>query len=151
LLLAFYFVYKSCEVNKMQNYTFLEDVKVLCVQATSFPEGIVDAHKNLHSLIPPSQNRRYFGISYLNNEGQKIYYAAAEELIQGEAEKFALDTFNITKGEYLSVRINNFQKDISSIAKTFQELLSDLRTNPDSVRLEMFLNETDILCMMKIK
>jgi predicted transcriptional regulator YdeE len=135
----------------MQNYTLVQDIKVICVQAKSFPEGIVEAHTSLHSLIPPDNNRRYFAISQRNQEGQTIYSAAAEELNEGEAEKFGCETYIIQKGEYLSVRINEYEKDIPNIAKTFKELLSDPRLDPQGACVEMFLSETDILCMVKLK
>ena len=51
--------------------------------AKSFPEGILEAHQTLHALVPYSQNRKYFGISRPEN-GNIVYKAAAEELIEGE-------------------------------------------------------------------
>lgn len=135
----------------MQNYTIPSNIKTFCVQAKTFPDGIIEAHKKLHSLVPPSNTRRYFGIAMKGTEDQMIYYAAAEELTEGEAEKYNCKTFIIAAGEYISVRIDDFHKDIPSIAKTFKALRSDPRIDQDGVSVEMYLNEKDILCMMKLK
>lgn len=135
----------------MQNYTLPSDIKTFCVQAKTFPEGIVEAHKKLHSLVPPSNTRRYFGIAVKETKEQMVYYAAAEELSEGEAEKYNCKTFIISAGEYISVRIDDFHKDIPSIARTFKELRSEPRIDPNGASIEMYLNEKDILCMMKLK
>ncbi|MEO6638588.1 MAG: hypothetical protein ABIN25_09935 [Ginsengibacter sp.] len=60
---------------------------MLTVIADSFPEGIMAAHKKLHSLVPFSTQRKYFGLSRPEN-GTIMYKASAEEMEEGEAEKF---------------------------------------------------------------
>ncbi|MDB5155686.1 MAG: putative transcription activator [Mucilaginibacter sp.] len=63
----------------------------MCIAASSFPDGVMAAHQQLHALIIYSDDRKYFGLSRSEN-GQIIYKAAAEELKNGEAEKLKLDT-----------------------------------------------------------
>ena len=65
---------------KMELYRLNNDIKVFCITSSSFPEGIADAFKVLHSLLPSIDGREFFGISRPNKEGVIIYQAAVAEL-----------------------------------------------------------------------
>ena len=52
------------------------DITAICVSAESFPEGVLAAHKKLHSLVTYSPDRKYFGISYPVGPGEIMYLAA---------------------------------------------------------------------------
>jgi len=94
----------------METITFNNDIKVLYITATSFPDGVMAAHEKLHSLIPFSTQRKYFGVSRPEN-GVIVYKAAAEELNEGEAEKLNCDTLVLKKGRYISLTIHDYMKD----------------------------------------
>src|SRR5438128_1498895 len=72
--------------------TLDNDITAYCMKASSFPEGVRQAHESLHALIPFDKNRKYFGISY-PLDGQINYWAAAAELNAGELSRHGLDTF----------------------------------------------------------
>jgi predicted transcriptional regulator YdeE len=136
--------------NKMKQIELKKDIKVFYITAKSFPEGVLEAHQMLHALIPFSKERQYFGISYPNTEGVIMYKSAAEILNNEEAEKYNLEVFTIKKGHYISVLLKDYQKDISLIDKTFKQLLSDPRLDHKGYCLEVYLNEKDMQCMVKI-
>ncbi|MBD0280368.1 MAG: transcriptional regulator, partial [Flavisolibacter sp.] len=108
----------------MEKCVLNEDIKTLCITATSFPDGVLAAHQKLHALFPDRKNRQFFGISYPNGKGTIIYKAAVKEAYSGEAEKYGCDTFVLKKGTYISKTIRDFRKDIPQIGKTFTELLN---------------------------
>ena len=134
----------------MKQIELKKDIKVVCITAKSFPEGVLEAHQTLHSIIPFSKKRQYFGISYPNIEGVITYKSAAEILNNEEVEKYNLEVFSIKKGNYISAILKDYQKDISLIYKTFKQLLSDPRIDPKGYCLEVYLNEKDMQCMVKI-
>jgi len=111
----------------MEIQTLKDDIKVFYIKAESFPAGIKAAHQKLHSLLPATDGRKFFGISYPERTGSIIYKAAVEESYPGEAEKLGCETFVIKKGDYLSKSLTDWRKDETAIAKTFQKLLSDPR------------------------
>ncbi len=76
----------------MEKIRIEKDIRVFYVTAKSFPEGIQEAHQKLHSLIPFSKDRKYFGISRPEQGMGIVYRAAAEELEQREAERLKLET-----------------------------------------------------------
>lgn len=134
----------------MENYILEEDISVMCITATSFPDGVMAAHEKLHALFPFSTERRYYGLSRPNEQHVIIYKTAVEELIPGEAERLNLEKFVLKKGEYISIDIINYMNDIPAIGKAFQELLKDPRIDPNGICVEWYYNKTDIKCMIRI-
>jgi len=135
----------------MEEYILNEEIEVMCITAESFPDGVLAAHQKLHALFPLDQQRRYFGLSRPNGKGGIIYKAAVEEINEGEAENAKLESFTIEKGKYISELIPDFMKDVGQIEKVFEKLLNHQNIDPNGYCLEMYINETDVRCMVGIK
>ncbi|WP_316831207.1 transcriptional regulator [Pedobacter aquatilis] len=134
----------------METFYLNEDIKVMYVTATSFPDGVEDAHKKLHNMLAFDEKRRYFGIS--RPDGKSIVYkAAAEELNPGEAEILGFETLTIKKGNFISAYISDFMKDIPQIGKTFEKLLANPAVDPNGYCLEMYIENKDVRCMVPLK
>jgi hypothetical protein len=131
-------------------YELKEDIEVFCVTATSFPDGVLQAHQTLHALVPFSTERKYFGISYPEKPGSIIYKAAANELEQGDLSKHGLEHFTIKKGKYICILIEDFMKDIPAIGKAFQELITQPGIDPNGCCVEWYTNEKDVRCMVRL-
>ena len=130
-----------------EKYSIDEDIKVVCVKAASFPEGIGDAWQKLFSILPNAQQRKLYGISYGSENGNIVYRAAAEELHGGEAEQLDLEIFTIKKGEYVSELVEDWRKDETQIGKIFHQLLTDPRIDrKQGYCLEIYFNEKDVRC-----
>ena len=135
----------------MKPYFLNSDINVLCVTASSFPNGIVAAFDKLNSLIQSPVSRRIFGISYGDGNKNIIYKAAAEENSTEEAARLGCERFTIEKGEYISEFIEDFMKKIPSIGQTFHEMCRDKRIDTNGYCIEMYLNNNkDVLCMVKL-
>ena len=128
-----------------------EDILVYCVTATSFPDGVLQAHQALHALVPFNTERKYFGLSWPDKNGDIIYKAAAQELNEGELSGHQLETKTIIKGEYLYIDVPDYMKDIPAIGAAFQQLIHDDRIAPDGFCIEWYLTQTLCRCMVKIK
>ena len=133
----------------METTTFDKDIKVLYVAAKSFPQGVLEAHQKLHSLIPFTTDRRYFGISRPEN-GVIIYKAAAEELEPGEAEKLNCDTLILKKGKYIGMILHDYMKDTSVIEKAFNELIARPDIDPQGYCVEWYISDRDVRCMIRL-
>ena len=134
----------------METFILDTDINVLCVTAKSFPDGIMEAFDKLHSLVPNAESGRQFGISRPNRQGVIIYKAATEDLQNGEAEKFGCEPFVIKKGKYIFLDRTDFMKDIQSIGKAFQKLISQPNIDPNGYCLEWYLNEKDVRLMVRL-
>ncbi|TMI95062.1 MAG: transcriptional regulator [Bacteroidetes bacterium] len=131
-------------------YIIDKDIKVLCVRASSFPNGVKAAHQKLHSIFSSSEPRTFYGISHSDKSGNILYWAAAEELHKGEGERLNLETFTIRKGKYISELLEDWCKDEGLVGKTFKKLLADPRIDKNGYCLEVYLNEKDMRCMVPL-
>ena len=135
----------------MEKIRIEKDIQVFYVTAKSFPEGIQEAHQKLHALIPFSTDRKYFGVSRPEQGMGIVYRAAAEELEQGEAERFKLETLVLKKGDYMSITIKDYAKDIMSIDRAFKELLALPDLDPQGYCVEWYYHGKDVRCMIRLK
>jgi len=133
----------------MENYHLEKDIKILCVTAESFPDGVLAAHQKLHQLIPYSKERKYYGISRPNEQRTIIYKAAVEA--KPEDEKLGLETITLKKGNYISTLIHNYMEDIPAIGQAFQQILTDPRIDPNGMCVEWYLNDKDVQCMVRLE
>lgn len=135
----------------MQQYKLDKDLTLMYVTASSFPGGVLAAHQKLHSLIPFSGKRKYFGISFPDRTGTIIYKAAAEALTEGEAAEKELETWILKAGTYSAITINNYMDDIPEIGKAFEKLLTHPQLDPQGACVEWYLSDKDVQCMVRLK
>ena len=134
----------------MEKYKIEQDMKLLYVQADSFPLGVGGAFKKLNELIGHNKSRLLYGISFPDGAGNLVYRAAVEEISPGEAEKAGCPIFVIRKGDYLSAYLSDWKKDESIIGHTFQELLRDPHIDKQGYCLEIYPNEKDVQCLVPL-
>ena len=127
-----------------------DDIPVICLAATSFPQGVLKAHTELRTTLPFAASRKFYGISWGDNKGGIIYKAAASELHDGEAESLGYESFTIRKGEYLSEVLQDWSKEERRVEKTFKKLLADPHIDKHGYCLEMYLNDKDMRCLVKL-
>jgi hypothetical protein len=135
----------------MNSYILDNEIKVICIKATSFPDGVLAAHQKLHALTGHDTERKYFGISYPVALGNILYTAAAEEKYDGESIALQCESFTIRKGKYNSIYIKDFITDIAGIGKVFEQLLTQPNIDPDGYCLEMYKGLNDVRCMVPLK
>lgn len=135
----------------MSNYYTLEkDLRVFCITAISFPNGVLAAHQQLHAYVNYDIKRKYFGLSAPDKTGTIIYKSAAEELNKGELSKHQLEEFIIKQGNYIYIDIKDFMKDVFCISKAFDELISNPAIDPQGCCVEWYLNQNDVRCMVRL-
>jgi len=134
----------------MEKFTLEDDIKVFCETAKSFPGGIMDAHKELESIIACSKQRRYFGILSTNVKGVIVYKAAAEEIYQGEAEELGCETILIESGKYICLVFEDYIRNIPDVEKAFQLLDAYPGIDPEGYCIEWYMNEKDVRYMVKL-
>jgi len=128
-----------------------KDMQIYCLTVKSFPDGIVEAHQNLHKNILPVKGRNYYGISYCNEKDEIIYKAGAEEIKANEFKHLELETFIAKKGSYISITVTNYENNISNIKEVFDELKKNPNIDPKGVALEWYSDGPDCKCMIRLK
>ncbi|HEY5822880.1 MAG TPA: transcriptional regulator [Cyclobacteriaceae bacterium] len=135
----------------MKTFTLDKDITIFYITASSFPEGVLTAHEELHSLVPFSTERKFFGVSRPEEDGPIVYRAAAEELFKGEAKKFNCDTLVLKKGEYIGKDVKNYINDVQSVQLAFDEILEQPALDPKGYCVELYLSEKDVRCMIRLE
>jgi hypothetical protein len=134
----------------MEPYKLDHDIKLLCIPAASFPDGVAAAYRKLHSLVPPTRGRKFFGISWMDARGEMIYKACVEEAYPGETEQLGGETFVVKKGDYISIVLHDFMSDTSVFGKAFRQLTAGPRIDPQGAGVEMYLGPDEVRCMVRL-
>lgn len=134
----------------METMTWDKDITVFYVPASSFPAGVKASHEKLHSLVPFSRDRKYFGVSRPENDGGIQYKAATEELSPGEGKKLNCDTLVLKKGRYAFIEIHDYMKDIPAIGHAFQQLIEEPNIDPEGYCVEWYVSDKEVKCMVRL-
>lgn len=135
----------------METITLDNDITVFYVEAASYPDGILEAHESLHSLIPFSPERKYFGISRPENGEGIRYKACAEEMHEGEGKSLNCGTVVLKKGTYVSIVLKDYLKDLPSVERTFSQLLEHPGLDPQGYCVEWYITNKDMRCMIRLE
>ncbi|MBK8505807.1 MAG: transcriptional regulator [Saprospiraceae bacterium] len=135
----------------MEEIVIEQSYRVFYITADSFPNGVLEAHQRLHKLLPSTSGRSFYGISNRDISGAIIYRAATKELYPGESAIYRMDVFTIQKGTYLSYTLRDFSLRISMIGNVFSSMLADEQVDDNGYCLEIYLNERDMQCLVKLK
>ncbi|HEY5406075.1 MAG TPA: hypothetical protein VIJ92_03270 [Ginsengibacter sp.] len=132
----------------MEKYDLTNDVKVFGLQVKTFPSGVAEMFHELIEKIG-DESRAYYGISEFI-DGKMVYYAAAEEKFEGEAEKYNCEKLKIEKGEYLTSTIFGWRKKTDCIKDVFTELIKDPRVNKTKPAIEWYKDDNEMICMVEL-
>ncbi|MBS1584951.1 MAG: transcriptional regulator [Bacteroidetes bacterium] len=135
----------------MEQFHLERDIHLICVQASSFPHGVGEAHQKIHAAVPFGSGRRYFGISRPENGGSIVYKAAAEELHSGEAEQLGFESFTVKKGAFVSITLHDYVKDTPAIGKAFHLLITQPGIDPQGYCLEWYVSDAEVRCMVPLE
>lgn len=138
----------------MENKIFIieEDIQVMYLQADNFPSGVLHCYEQLEKSIAKVQNRRYFGISWPDQNGNIMYKAAAEIQKNEIPDQYGLDSFTIKKGNYISIYIKDHMSDGKNIPQAFAELLQNPNIDKEGYCLEIYsdFTDADVHCMVPL-
>jgi hypothetical protein len=139
----------------MENFKLEKDINLFCFKADSFPDGIPGAHEKMIAVTKDDAVRNYYGVSYWHDDG--ILYMAGAELHTGETIPPGCEIYALKKGNYISVFIPDFSKDLSLIEKAFKELLDHPGIDENGCCAECYLpqganalNAKDVRCMVRL-
>ncbi len=135
----------------MENLIIEKDKSVIVCQASSFPDGIMDAFQQLHIKVPDAFKRTTYGISRPEGSMDHIVYkAAVDESYEGEGKELDFATFIIPAGSYKSITIKDFMKKPEAIGNAFNELLRVQNLDPDGFCLEIYKDDNEVICAVPL-
>ena len=138
------------QANPMEIFHLKHDLKVFGFQVKTFPDGIGEAFDSLMKVVGEGFARSYYAIAYMSEEGP-VYRATVAEKYDGEGAKYNYDSYTIEKGEYLSLRVNDWQQKTDMIKDVFDVLLQQKRADHSYPCIEWYKDENEMLCLVKAK
>lgn len=134
----------------METTQIKQNINLLCITASTFPSGVMAAHKQLHGLLPANPQRKYYGLSRPENGGSIVYRAAAEALNTHEARDLQLEEVVLQSGSYACMLVTDYMTSINAIGNAFQQLLTIPGIDPNGYCVEAYFNDTDVMCMVRL-
>jgi len=133
----------------MKEYFLEHDVKVFCVTAKSFPEGVQQAFITLEKMLS-KEGRTFYGISHGTASGEIIYKAAVTEKYEGEGNEYDFENYTIPKGKYVTETINDYMNNMPRFGEVFREMLAHPQLDTNGACIEWYKSDKEVMCMVKI-
>ena len=125
------------------------DLQMFGNSVPNFPDGVKQGFDGLVAMLPEGLARSYYGLSWMEGDAI-IYYTMAAEQYPHEAGVFSTEKcFLLEKGNYLSIRIENWMTQTSCIKDAFHVLMQDNRVAAGAPCVEWYKSDQEMLCMMK--
>ena len=134
----------------MEEFKIAADMKMIMVQATSFPDKITEAFLTLEKLDSTIPGRPFYGISWLGAGEEIIYNAATPEKYDGEAAALGCKDFTIQKGNYACKTVADFMKNPTQIGQAFEKLLALPEVNKAYPCIEYYKSPNEVICMVHL-
>ena len=135
----------------MEKFTITEDVKTFGVRVRTFPTGIGEAFHKLSKELEKGPDRPWYGISWMDDKGNVVYYANSAEIVPGESEKYNYETLVIEKGEYYSEPVKNWRANLECIKDVFHDMMESGKTDSRKPCIEWYKSDDEMLCLIKAK
>jgi hypothetical protein len=127
----------------------MDELNLMYVQASSFPEGVEEAWRQLESRLPTIKGRKFFGTSQL--VGEKIEYrACVAPSDESEPSRLGLEIFTIPRGNYASKKLVDWTKQTSLIKTIFEELSSKYTVDSTRPHIEFYRSREELVLMVPI-
>ncbi|HEX2607981.1 MAG TPA: hypothetical protein VHK91_11400 [Flavisolibacter sp.] len=131
----------------MELFPLENDLHLTGLRVSSFPNGIKEVFDRLYQSY--GAERDYYGVSWMNEQGQVIYYAMTrKEAIQAYPSEF--ETIIIPHGAYRTEIVLDWMRKTDCIKDVFHNLMTGL-PKPDRNRpcIEWYQSDDKMLCMVR--
>lgn len=134
----------------MKTFTLQADIAVLAIRASSFPEGIGAAHRQVEVFCGTKRTRDFFGISHPDKHGNIEYFAAASLLKTDTHLPEKCTTLVVKAGKYAYIDVAEFSIHTKKIKAAFNTLLHHTELDQKGSCLEWYLENGLCRCMVRL-
>jgi hypothetical protein len=131
----------------MELYQQSEDITVIGIHVITFPDGIKEAFESLMKVF--GSERDYYGISWMDENNNVIYYAMAGEIFQDEGKQYDYESLTVTKGVYKTETLHNWLSKTDCIKNIFHDLMGEGKPDQNNPCIEWYKSDEEMLCMIK--
>lgn len=131
----------------MKLYEQMEDLSLIGIHVTTFPNGIKEAFDKLMKML--GEGRAYYGVSWMDNNNIVQYYAMANEQFPNEGKQYAYENIILPKGYYESETVHDWMNKTQSIRDIFQDLMKSDTPVENRPCVEWYKSDEEMVCMIK--
>jgi len=132
----------------MELYKQTDDIQVIGIPVKTFPNGIKEAFDSLMETL--GTNRSYYGVSWMDDPNNVIYYAMAAEAFPGEGKLHGYESLLIEKGDYKTEAVHNWLNKTDSIKDIFHQLMGNNKPGSNHPCIEWYQSDDEMLCMIRV-
>jgi len=130
-------------------YVELQDIPVLRVKADMKGKGPPAAFDLLESKLPTLKGRKFYGTFQPRPDGEE-YYACVARIDSDDPEKMQLETGAIPGGWYARRRFPDWEKNLSKLPSTFEEMARTNHVDPSRPSLEFYRSQAELILFLPV-
>src|SRR5690242_15342875 len=127
----------------------LQEIPVLRVKADIKGKGPPAAFDLLESKLPTLKGRKFYGTFQPRPDGEE-YYACVARIDSDDPERMQLETGVIPGGWYARRRFPDWEKNLSKIAATFEEMARINDVDPSRPSLEFYRSQAELILFLPV-
>ena len=131
-------------------YVELQEIPVLRVKADMKRKGPSAAFNLLESKLPTLKGRKFYGTFQPRPDGEE-YYACVARIDSDDPEKMGLETGVIPGGLYARRRFPDWEKNLSKLPATFEEMARTNDVDPSRPSLEFYRSQAELLLFLPVR
>ena len=125
------------------------EVKVMYVKSDKGALGSSQAFDRLESKLPTLKGRKFYGLIF-GVPPKDEYWASVELVANDQPDQWGFQTGSIPAGTYIQERINDWDKDVSIIGKTFHRLMRENKIDTSRPCVEFYRSMRDMLVRLPV-
>ena len=131
-------------------YVELQEIPVLRVRANMKENGPSAAFNRLESKLQTIKGRKFYGTWRLRPDGEE-YYACVARIDSDNPEKMQLETGAIPGGWYARRRFPDWEKNLSKLPATFEEMARTHDVDPARPSVEFYRSQSELLIFLPVR
>ena len=131
-------------------YVELQEIPVLRVRADMKTKGPPAAFNLLESKLPTIKGRKFYGTFQPRPDGEE-YYACVVRIDSDDPEKMQLETGVIAGGWHARRRFPDWEKNLSELPATFEEMARTHDADPTRPSLEFYRSQIELLLFLPVR
>lgn len=131
----------------MKLYEQTEEVSLIGIHVTTFPNGIKEAFDDLMKVFGNSQP--YYGVSWMDTNNNVQYYAMTKERIPKDGKQYTYEHLILPKGYYETETVQDWLSKTHCIKDIFQSLMKNDTPSKNRPCIEWYQSDKEMVCMIK--
>lgn len=128
----------------------LADVPVMFVLSENGVKGATKSFDLLESKLPSLKKRKFYGT--VEGIPPNDTYRACVTIVEGDDPKsMGLEIWTIPGGKYERTKIENWEKNIKLIGKTFEAIIKEVSVDPTRPSIEFYRSMSEMFVLVAIK